>query len=308
MSSREADTRTINLVDIPLIRRISDDAAVLNCELACTDNVHGPSGAILTSILLPQRGLYTLVTRSGKPQVVGQFRLRGDEQNAHIVYLAPTPQPGDDDTGWLFMLDAMTREAGKLHAHALIGEIEEDSPLFETMRNSGFAVYARQQVWRRMPGEYVCLEPPVNLRESVSSDYGQIQSLIGQTVPSLLQQVIAPSGDLNGWVYDKDGQIEAYLDVIMGKHGIYVVPYISMDVMAETPAIVHYLTQNLQKSSKLPIYVCIRRYQEWIRTALEALQFEPGARQAVMVRRIAAMVRQPRFKLATSVLVPALPD
>ena len=307
MSSREADIRSVNLVDIPLIRRISDYATVLNCELEYTDNIYGPTGAILTSILLPQRGLYTFVTRSNKPQVVGQFRLRSDEQNAQIVYVAPTPHPGDEDDSWLYMLDAMAREAGRLHAHALVGEIEEDSPLFETMRNSGFAVYARQQIWRRVPGSYPCLEPPVYLREAISADAIGIQALIAQTVPGLLQQVIAPSGELNGWVYEKDDRIEAYFDVTMGKHGIYIVPYISTDVMMETPSMIHHLTQNLQKSGKLPIYVCVRRYQEWIRTSLEALQFEPGPRQAVMVRRIAAIVRQ-RFKLSTSVLVPALPD
>ncbi|PJF22691.1 MAG: hypothetical protein CUN56_04690 [Phototrophicales bacterium] len=308
MSSREADTRTINLVDIPLIRRVSDHASMLNCELACTDNVHGPSGAILTNILLPQRGLYTLVTRSSKPQVVGQFRLRGDDQNAHIVYLAPTPHPDDDDTAWLFMLDAMTREAGKLHAHALIGEVEEGSALFEIMRTSGFAVYARQQLWYRMPGDYPCLEPPVYLRPAISTDYGQIQALIAQTVPGLLQQVIAPSGELNGWVYDKHGQIEAYLDVTIGRYGIYIVPYINPDILSETPAIIHHLTQSLQKSGKLPVTICIRRYQEWIKPALEALQFKPGARQALMVRRIAAVIRQPRFQLTKSILVPALSD
>jgi hypothetical protein len=46
------------------------------------------------------------------------------------------------------------------------------------------------------------------------------------------------------------------------------------------------------------VFICLRRYQEWLETALDALGFEPFKEQAVMVRHIAAGVRHPQFAQA----------
>jgi hypothetical protein len=42
-----------------------------------------------------------------------------------------------------------------------------------------------------------------------------------------------------------------------------------------------------------PIYACVRSYQSWMGGPLERLWFEPAADQAVMVKRLAAVVRKP---------------
>ena len=46
---------------------------------------------------------------------------------------------------------------------------------------------------------------------------------------------------------------------------------------------------------RVPVYVVVRRYQDWLEDALVDLGFEPWTRQAVMVRHIAAGVRQASF-------------
>jgi hypothetical protein len=114
------DTRAITLVDIPLLRRLSSSSVILDSELSLTRDARGAKSALLSAILFP-RGVYTLVARSETQPVIGQFRYRPEDLNAHIVYLAPgMEETGDDDTVWLHILDAMAREAGKHGAHALV--------------------------------------------------------------------------------------------------------------------------------------------------------------------------------------------
>jgi hypothetical protein len=297
MTNRDTETRNLTFVDLPLLHRISDRAVVLDTELEYTRDVQGPGGAILSSILLPQRNLYTLVARSDKQHVVGQFRLRGDEHLcAHIVYIAPALAAGADDTVWMHVLDAITREAGKQQAQTLIGEIDEDSPLFETMRHSGFAVYSRQQIWRRLPGDYACIEPNVDVVPAKPEDDYPVHLLISRLVPNMMHPFTLPVELENGWVVHSQGRLRAYIQVTEGRHGIYLMPFISPDVMEQAPAILHGVIQNLPRAEKQPVYVRTRRYCEWLETALDALQFEPGPTQAVMVRHIAASLRESRSR------------
>ncbi len=298
MSSRDTDARPVGLVDIPLVMRLTDASVVLDSALAFTRDVRGPNGALLTSILLPQRGLHTLLARSDKQQVIGQFRVKNDEPRAQIIYVAPGLEQGQDDTAWLQIFDAMTREAGKHNVHALIAEIEEDSTLFETMRTAGFAVYARQQIWRRLPHAYQ--HPTGNLlevRKKTEADFTSIQSLFATTVPSLLQQIVIPDDDDDGLVYRKNNRVEAYFTLIEGRNGIYLIPYLHDDISSEAPDIFAAVLRALnQRIDKVPLYMCVRRYQDWFTMSLRVLGFEPGPRQAVMVRHLTAGVRHARFK------------
>jgi hypothetical protein len=302
---RDTDTRALTLVDIPLVRRLSEHVTVLDSEIGYTRDAHGPNGSMLSSILLPQRGLYTLLARSDKQQVVGQFRLRAHEHSAQIVYIAPRLADDAEDTVWLHVLDAMAREAGKHKAHALIAEVDESSSLFETMRTCGFAVYARQQIWRRLPGAYPKLEAPLTLHEQSDQDVPGIQSLVATTTPPLMQQITVVPADMRGWIYRQSDRTEAYVAVSEGRHGVYLIPYLHPDISHLASAIFAGVIQRTPRANKLPLYVRVRRYQDWIAPALEALQFEPGPRQAVMVKHITAGVRHATFKPVEQEVTPA---
>jgi hypothetical protein len=49
------------------------------------------------------------------------------------------------------------------------------------------------------------------------------------------------------------------------------------------------------RSSKVPVYVRVRRYQDWLDDALGDMGFEICARQAVMVKHITAGIRSASF-------------
>ena len=296
MSTRDTETRAVSLVDIPLIQRLSDKATALDSELEYTRDIHGPSGAVISSVLLPQRGLHTFVARANRQQVIGQLRLREDSPNAQITYIAPAPQVDMDDTAWLHILDTMTREAGRNQIHALIAEVEESSYLFETLRTAGFAVYARQQIWRRQPGAYPTRAPSVQLVPYDEVDPHSVQLLLSHIVPPLVAQISIPPVEKSAsWVYPIKNRVEAYIYVSEGKYGTYMIPYINPEILEDAAAILESAIARIHSTHRLPVYLCLRRHQEWLKSTLEDIFFEPGPRQAVMVKHTTARVRQTSF-------------
>ncbi len=297
MSNRVNGTRSVNIVDIPLVNRLFDDAVMLDTDLAYTGNVDLSSASLISNILLPQRSSYTFLARANEQPVVGQFRLRHEPHQARIVYIAPGLDEGHDNSAWLHVLDAMTAEAGRRGAHMLTAEVDEHLPLFETMRIAGFSIYARQELWQRGPGELPQLAvDSVELTHETPADAHGIQLLYCNIVPRLVQQVAAPPSRSHGLVYRKNERVEGYVAISEGRAGIYLMPYLHPDVFSEAPAILMAAIQQANRSyERIPVYVAVRRYQDWLEDALVDLGFEPWTRQAVMVRHIAAGVRQASF-------------
>lgn len=295
MPSRDTDIRAAKLVDLPLVRRLVDKCVVLDSELILTRDSSGSHSTLMSSLLLPQRGVYTLVAKNDKQQVVGQFRLKPDDPHARIVYLAPHLDTDADDTIWLNVLDAMAREAGKAGAHALTAELEETSPLFETMRTAGYAVYVRQEIWRREAGIPLSDSPQLPLEEVQNEDELAIFALFSHTVPSLVQQYAMPPTELPGLIYRVDGRVRAYIAYSEGKHGIYLIPYLDPVMLPEAGALFESALAAIPRSAKLPVYIALRRYQDWASDALMNLQFRSFMQQAVMVKHISAGVRHAQF-------------
>lgn len=290
------NTRTAKLRDIPLVKRLAESGIVLDSELYFTRAADGPDSAVFSSIVLPQRGLLTLVARCDQEHVVGQIRLKPSEHLAQIVYIAPPLEHDTRDTAWLRILDAMAVEAGKRGAHILTAEVDESSQLFQTMRTAGFAVYARQEIWRRLPGEEPLVEQPVTLSDETDGDAMDIQLLYCNIVPRLVQQIAVPARDSAGLVYRQQDRIQGYIAMSEGRHGIYIVPYLHPDILfTEVSAILAGAVARSSHANRLPVYVCMRRYQDWLGETLIELGFERWAEQAVMVKHITAGIRQASF-------------
>jgi hypothetical protein len=290
----QTDTHSIKLRDLPLMLRLKQNAIVLHSELGLTEDARGQNSALLSSIVFP-RGLHTLLGHINDKNVVGQFRYRPGESNAHIVYLAPTLDEHEDDTTWLHMLDAMAEQAGENGAHNLVGEVELSHRLFETMRRAGYAVYSRQVIWRHSP--IVAGFPFSDLQITPESEDDQIgiAALLGCTIPRIMQAVMGPSADMEGLVYRKDGQVEAYVAYSEGKHGVYLLPFLHPEVLTEAPDIAAAALQKIERCRKLPVYISVRGYQGWLENAMLDLGFSPWLEQAVMVKHLTAGIRQTSF-------------
>lgn len=290
----EGDARALKLVDLPVLKRLLDSGVTLDSEQAFTRADDRPD--LLASVLLPARGLYTLVARAEKQIAFGQFRLKGDDTHARITYITPDLAQDADDTALLHLLDAMAAEAGRRGAHMLTAEVDEYLQLFDTLRVSGFATYARQEIWQRMPEPLPCLRvDTVELTPETDADAHGIQLLYSNIVPRLVQPIALPPCHSEGLVYRKNERVEGYVAVSEGKSGIYLTPYLHPDVFSEAPAIIMAAMFHANHAERLPVYVCVRRYQDWLEDTLVDLGFEPWTRQAVMVRHIAAGVRSAAF-------------
>lgn len=286
------ETRAISLTDLPLLRRLGGNGAVLDSEIALTSEAQ----ASLTSILFG-RPFVTLVARAQERHAIGQFRYKADDLNAHVTFISPAQTPtAEDVTAWYHLLDGMAREAGKLGAHALIAEVEVQSDKLALLRQARFACYARQTIWRRAPARCNLSEASLMLTEESGNDQIGISSLMVSTIPTLQQMVFMPHGEMEGLVWRKNGQVEAYLTYSEGKHGIYLVPYIHSDEMHQAEQIIASAIARLPKAERLPVYVCVRSYQTWLESRLLSMGFEQVTEQCVMVRHIAAGIKEASFK------------
>lgn len=295
------EVHAAKLADLPMLRRFVERGALLDSELLFTRDLDLSSAALLQSILLPQRSLYTLVARGHSQPVIGQFRMRSHDHLAQLVLLAPF-EPDADDGAWLGLLDAVAFEAGRRGATMVTAEVDEMSALFPLMRQAGFAVYARQEIWR-WSGEMASgsAQAPVGeLAEESDDDSLDIQLLYSSIVPRLVQPIAVPSRESTGLVYRKDSRVQAYIAVSPGRSGVYLMPFIHPDVLgSEAAAVLLAVIARVARAEQAPVYVCVRRYQDWLGDSLRALGFEAVTQQAVLVRHIAAGVRSADFSPLT---------
>ncbi len=287
-----AETRAVKLRDIPLVKRLAENGAVLDCELHFTQN---SGGASLLKLLVPHGGVHTLLARVDGQTVVGQFRLKADTHCAQIAYIAPGLQPDDDDdTPWLHLLDALAVEAGRRGAHLLSAEVDEDSPLFRTLRTASYSIYARQEIWR-CPPENCPASADLPLQEASEADLPEIQMLYAGIVPRLVQQIADYPAEANGLVYRRNGRVAGYIAVAEGRAGAFLMPHLHPDVFGEAAAIMAAAAARVSRGGRQAVYVRVRRYQDWLDDALVELDFELAAQQAVLVKHIAAGVRAAAF-------------
>jgi hypothetical protein len=190
------------------------------------------------------------------------------------------------------LLDALSQAAGQRGAHNLIADVDEHSPAFESLRRAGFAIYARQRIWRRPPGKPAparrggSLWRPESRRDAVA-----IQSLLANLIPALVQQVeTGPTRVRRGYVYGDADELLGYLDVERGPLGVWLQPYVHPAVETIDPLLAA-MVRDFDGRSDRPLFVCVRSYQGWMSGPLTRFGFEPISDQAVMVRRLAAAVR-----------------
>ena len=280
---RELDWR-----DLPLLHRVRDRGLCPDSQLAFTRGAHAMQNALLDPFI-PGRSAITLVARKGEVEAVGQCIYRSDAPNARLSFFGPQ-EALDADAG-LELVESLAAAAGELGAPSLVAEVDEQSYAFERLRTAGFAIYARQRIWRSgtaAPDEKDGMETV--WRAEVSTDKPATQSLYHTIVPGLVQQVEpAPSHPGHNLVHWSEGELLGYLDIGRGSLGTWVQPYFHPAVENIQALLGEFLAQT---PSDPPVYICVRSYQSWMGRPLERLAFEPSVDQAVMVKRLAVGVHK----------------
>jgi hypothetical protein len=284
-------------IDLPLVRRLTPHGISFDSGTSLTRGIHTIEGAVWGSVPLADLGTPTFVLRNGDQSYVAQFRHKAGEQHAHIVFIAPDLEKCDGERAWLHLLDAMVAAAGRRGAVTLNAEVAETTASFLVLRQSGFGVYARQEIWKREPA----LVAPVAgnlLRSETEHDAFGINGLHANVVPRLVLQADAPETGRGGFIYERDGRILAYLAIQEGKYGAYIQSVVHPDAYDQAQLIIGAALNRIPRAERLPVYFCMRRYQDWLRGSLSLLGFEGWASQAVMVKHTAYRIEQAVFKPA----------
>ncbi|MBN2470110.1 MAG: hypothetical protein JXN59_05230 [Anaerolineae bacterium] len=297
MFNHEAEVRAFSLGDLPLIQRLKSRGISLDSESYLSRGLHTLSDATLSRLPLGDLGAPTVVVRRAREQGVGQLRHTPDAPDAHIVFMAPSlPQDAtrQQESTWLALLDGLSRMAGRRGALNIHAEVDENSAMFEALRQAGFASYARQDIWRRDPAALPPVHDSGGMRPARPEDLPAIRYLYAQTVPKLAQPA-NPVPAHEGLLYTCGGELHAFIAISAGNRGVFLRPFIKEDDAAQAPALLTAALWLTERATTLPVYCCVRQYQTWLNGALDALGFEPWARQTVMVKHTTARIARPDF-------------
>lgn len=291
--------RPLDWRDLALLHRLREDGLCLDSQQAYVRG-HNTLPSTLLGMLSPAMSILTLVARDADPDgltAIGQVSQRNGGSLARLAFISPA-EALSHPSG-LRLLEALCQAAGERGAMNLVAEADENGSPFACLRQAGFAIFARQNVWR------LAVQPPQDprggkkptaehrWRVETGHDVAAIHFLYANIVPALVQQIEPPpQRGPRGLVHASQGEILGYLDIERGPLGTWVQPY--FHPAAEKPGeLLWDFVRHMRPTRSTSLLVCVRSYQSWINGLLEKLGFELLCSQAVMVKRLTAAIRRP---------------
>lgn len=286
--------RPFTIRDWPWLRRYRDDALFPDSQPALLWGRGIVAWGALLSPFSSLTGLFTSLSKNSTSRFpfIGQAQHHPGSSYAHLTFLAPDRHY--DSPALAGLLEHLLAQIGARGAHSLVAEVEEASPAFVALQEASFSIYARQRIWRlnRSPDS-----PATLWRAATELDGLAVHLLRDRVVPGLVQQVEpAPSDPLNGYVLLKEGEVVAYAEVRRGWRGTWLQPFVDPDSKLGEEEFAS-LVGLLHPSRRSPLYICLRSYQDRLETRLQAMEADPGPRQAVMVKRTARPLKVPEKPL-----------
>lgn len=278
--------RPLDWRDFLTLHRYRHQGVFFDSALLLTRGPMVIPGALM-SYLAPTAGVLTYVRNRVSEdgfKLIGQIILHQDSKLSHIIFLAP--QKSFSSPGVMELLESLVYVSGEKGANHLIAEVEESSQAYIALRRANFSVYTRQRIWKTTPVKRTESKQS-NWCKTTSKDEFAVRSLYNDLVPQMVRQVEPDlAQDPSGMILNRSGELAAYVDLKIGRRGIWVNPLIhpSMDDFSgQFTDLIHQVSNRYSK----PIYVCVRSYQSWLGHPLEELGFEAGPQQAVMVKHMA---------------------
>jgi len=236
--------------------------------------------------LNPSTSSYTAVLEppnSGK-SYYSQVLHQPGSRSAHFSFLTPEIQFEDKDISSL--IDFLCFQAGEMGALNILAEIEESHELFEMLRQSGFCVFSWESIWR-LPDHKNKTQQTSDWLVPTPVDENSIRTLFQTLVPPLVQNAEPfTNGDSTRLVYKKNNEVLAYVEILTGAEGIYLIPVIHPSV----EDIGQLLADLIDQFSGLgkPVFLQVRSYQAWLSESLLTIQAEPSPRFALLVKHLTA--------------------
>jgi hypothetical protein len=273
--------------DLPVLHRFRHAGLFLDSASALIDGTaRAPIKALFAS-LMPATGILTYLCEEDKGSkiiLVGQVSHPVGAAFARLSFL--TPESAVESAALSALCDQMTLEMGERGAFHLLSDVDEASQAFEALHRAGFAIYARQRIWK-LESE-VQKEPgsTITWKTCMSPDMVGVRTLYNNLVPGLVQQVEPMARQWpRGKVYYHKGDLLAYVELRYGRFGVWAQPFVHPDAQDFSRCLVRLLGELPNRRGR-PVYLCIRSYQSWLEAAIDPASAAPGPQQAVMVRHL----------------------
>ncbi len=282
-------------MDLPALRRFREHVLPLDTVQLLTHGNPLRASAFL-EYLNPANGIYTAISEeAGNISIIGQITHSGNNRASHLSFISPGR--GIFSPHLTEMMDHLAVQAGEWGTFHLLVDADEHSQYFDALRKSGFSVYAWQRIWKFQPNTTSShlpgFEVPVGTWQTVEDrDSIGIKTLCQSLIPALVQPV-EPLFDrkLDGLLRRTEGTITGYAEIIQGREGLWVQPFIHPQT-ENVPGLLMDLLNTISKKCTTTVYICVRSYQAWIESALEELPVLASPRQALMVRHLAVMDKE----------------
>jgi hypothetical protein len=276
--------RPLDLFDLPFIYKYRRQVVPLDSARAFTQPDLLGVNAFFTN-LNSAREIATAISKQNGSALLGQVTHLTSSPHASLGFLAP---PHRDELEPAPLLDYLAQRAGGWGCQYMLAEVDECSPVFKSLRQVGFSMYAWQRVWKLSGTGQP--DGQDHMQETRDADLVSVQSLYNQIVPALLQAVEPLPRRTGGLICRQDGELRAYLSLTTGPTGIWVQPLIHPDANCAA-GLMNALLAAIPERRSRPVYLCVRSYQAWLESMLEELGASAGERQAVMIRHLAVHQR-----------------
>lgn len=313
--------KLFNARDLLLVSKLQNQGLLLNLEEALTQTYRPLWAALVGCLPLQGAGVstyvYDEVERDRRMAGFAQVRMRKENSEADVVYLAPPLSAAAEATTiWCHLLEHLCFEAGEQGIQRIFARLPEDGPEIKAFQQVGFSIYTREDIFRL---EQIPPGPPHSekraLRPQQPSDSWGLQRLYAAAAPRLVQQaenLTAKKWDTalgpwlrrarrEGYVLEDEGEIVGYVRIRPGQTGHWLEMLLHPRAYERAEELVVHALSLLAEHPPHPIYCCLRRYQGGLRVPLEAQGFQLFASQCVMVKHTTVRVKEPALKL-----VPAL--
>lgn len=305
--------RPFLLRDWALVRRLAEHGVSLHSESALTDRLQPLRGAVVNMLVGGDFPTYVWKSENRSASGFIQLYLEDNSQRANILYLSPSVDAGArslqmenghkvsqnvvDSNIWLPLLDQAVVEVGQRGVHSLVAEVSETGGELPVLRQAGFVIYTRQDIWVLNSGQ----QSDTILRERQSTDEWDIQLLYANTVPRLVQLVepLPRLDDGEGWVLREGDELAAFVHVHHGPRATWLRLFIHPNAETRADEIINEAIKVTGPTPGHPVYCCVRRYQSWVQNALQRHGFGFWGSQAVMVKHTVHHQQKPLTDLAT---------
>lgn len=220
--------------------------------------------------------------------LISQILHKAGERSALLNFLVT--ENSSDLKEVLELWDYLNGKAGEMGALNVLAEVSESSPVFESLRKTGFTPYGWEAAWK-LPKK-ISVNPEAEHEWTIAGaiDDPQMRSLYQSLVPPIVQAAEAYSnGGTRRLVYRENDEIVAFVESSTGPNGLYLRPLIHPAVLD----IINLLNALISQFNDFgqPVYLQVRSYQAWLLNTLETIGGESSNHFTLLVKHLAIMQR-----------------